>query len=305
MVHFTEGIPEEHGLEGYFHSYGRWISTDSTQLEELPENTMVSDAYQGMGDTIFENIEIVLKFKSSTTTEQINNTVSTYELELIEEGVVYDRYKSVNALVVAQQIFETGLVAYAHPNFFAPIKPAHNPNDVYFDKQWYLHNTGQIVNDGLGGLADADMDVPEAWDITKGDSNVVTAIIDWGVEANHLDLPISRQLRLPGGNVAAIYDTTLSPNDVSTDPSFPHGTNCAGIVAATQDNAIGISGIAPKTKIMPVRIGSGLGVSVVADAIAFADTNNANILSASFMLGHLKFSVIEDAIKLALKNNKS
>ena len=55
------------------------------------------------------------------------------------------------------------------------------PNDPFFDQLWGLHNTGQT-----GGTADADIDAPEAWDVTTGSSAVVVAVIDSGVDINAL-----------------------------------------------------------------------------------------------------------------------
>src|SRR5688572_5212938 len=56
-------------------------------------------------------------------------------------------------------------------------------NDQYFSLEWGLHNTGQS-----GGKVDADIDAPEAWDITRGDGSVVVGVIDSGIDYNHPDL---------------------------------------------------------------------------------------------------------------------
>ncbi|MGH9778210.1 MAG: S8 family serine peptidase, partial [Candidatus Acidiferrales bacterium] len=61
-------------------------------------------------------------------------------------------------------------VLYAEPNY--PIYPALTPNDTSFGLQWALNNTGQVVN-GQAGTADADIDAPEAWNITQGSNTVV------------------------------------------------------------------------------------------------------------------------------------
>jgi len=57
------------------------------------------------------------------------------------------------------------------------------PNDEYWAEQWHLHNTGQY-----GGTPDADINAPEAWEITTGDPNIVVAVLDDGVDVNHPDL---------------------------------------------------------------------------------------------------------------------
>lgn len=180
---------------------------------------------------------------------------------------------------------ESGLAVYSHPNFILKLhKTAYIPNDAYFNKQFYLHNTGQTINDGNSGTADADVDAPEAWDITKGNSNIVVAVIDEGVTSNHPDLPNSRQVRLNGSNFASSVDGT-NANDPSPT-SGNHGNACAGIIGATQDNNQGVTGIAPNVKIMPIRLSfSGGGSNLIVDAINFAWQNGADIISNSWGYG--------------------
>ena len=61
------------------------------------------------------------------------------------------------------------------------------PHDTDFPRLWSPHNTAQVVN-GVVGRADADIDATEAWDITRGDRNVIVAVIDTGAELDHPDL---------------------------------------------------------------------------------------------------------------------
>ena len=80
--------------------------------------------------------------------------------------------------------------------------------------------SGQEINDDHFRAIDADIDAPEAWNITIGNSNIVIAVIDQGVTSNHPDLPNSRQVKLRssdfiGTGVSSIndtspYETTLS-----------------------------------------------------------------------------------------------
>src|SRR5699024_1500433 len=92
----------------------------------------------------------------------------------------------------------------------------------------------------------------------------------------------SRQVRLDGSNFADGNANDPSPNGLHNS----HGNACAGLVAATQGNNQGISGLAPHCKIMPIKIfnanGSGISVNSVADAITFAYNHGADILSNSW-----------------------
>jgi len=66
-------------------------------------------------------------------------------------------------------------------------KAAVIPDDSHFPEQWSLNNTGQSVN-GFQGTEDADMDMPEAWGISRCSSDVVVAVLDTGVDYNHPDI---------------------------------------------------------------------------------------------------------------------
>ena len=69
-------------------------------------------------------------------------------------------------------------VEFAQPNYIAePVSTT--PNDSSFSSLWGLHNTGQTVN-GVAGTPDADVDAPEAWDVTQGSTAVTVGIADTG-----------------------------------------------------------------------------------------------------------------------------
>ncbi|MFK5037028.1 S8 family serine peptidase, partial [Klebsiella pneumoniae] len=79
------------------------------------------------------------------------------------------------------------------------------------------------------------------------------AVLDQGVTANHPDLPNARQVRLNGSN----FIIGENANDPTPNGNDNHGNACAGIIAATQNNNEGISGIAPNVRIMPIKILGG------------------------------------------------
>ena len=106
---------------------------------------------------------------------------------------------------------------------------AWTPDDPRYNEQWHYHNTGQ-----QNGTPDADIDLPEAWEITKGNPEVIVAVIDQGIQTNHPDL-IANMWEGLGYNFI-----NNSPNIVPGD----HGSHVAGTVAGVNNNGIGISGVA-------------------------------------------------------------
>lgn len=174
------------------------------------------------------------------------------------------------------------------------------PNDTYFSNQVTCHNTGQTFNDGHSGTNDADIDAPEAWEMTTGSNDVIIAVLDQGVTSNHPDLPNTRQVRLNGSDFTSDDD---NPSPVGNEN---HGNACAGVIAATMNNNQGIAGIAPACRIMPIRM-SDVGPSVVADAIEFAVDNGADILSNSWGWGTTdpnRYPEVVTAINYAISNNR-
>ena len=233
--------------------------------------------------------EILVHFKKNADLIQVMALNKTLGIKVKKTAVNYTLFEvpsAISAFSVANAYQESGLVVFAHPNFVMKARRnAYIPNDTYFNKQFYLHNTGQVINNGRSGSADADVDAPEAWDITKGNSNIVVAVIDEGVTSNHPDLPNSRQVRLNGSNFASSVDGT-SANDPSPTLNGNHGNACAGIIGATQDNNEGVTGVAPNVKIMPIRIPfGGGGNNLLVDAVNFAWQNGADVISNSWGFG--------------------
>ena len=154
--------------------------------------------------------------------------------------------------------------------------------DPYWPRLWGLENTGQTVL-GASGVADADIDAPEAWKLTKG-RGVTVAVVDTGVAA-HPDLSV-----VPGWD---FVDDDADPVD-----GHGHGTHVSGTIAAAE-NGRGVIGVAPQARIMPIRVldDSGRGSSADSAAgFAFAGDHGARIVNAS--LGASDFSYAErDAIR--------
>ncbi len=116
------------------------------------------------------------------------------------------------------------------------------PNDVDFNKQYGMHNTGQTF-----GTVDADIDAPEAWTIETGFSNeVIIAIVDSGVDKDDYNgSRVSSYHPEFAGRMVPGFNTVFNqPDDATGDECF-HGTHVAGIAAAsgnTSDNLVCVGG---------------------------------------------------------------
>jgi hypothetical protein len=207
-------------------------------------------------------------------------------------------------------------IIWAEPNF--TFKVHFTPNDSLFENQWALKR----------------IELPEAWDMEKGDSGIIIGIIDTGIDYTHEDLKgqlwINQIEDINGNGEMDLsdlngiddddngyvddlwgWDFTDAPNfpdrgdflEPDNDPmdEYPggHGTPVAGIVAATTDNKKGISGIAPGTKIMALRAGTASGFleeDDVAEAILYAVQNGCQIVNMSF--GDVVYShLIKEAVE--------
>lgn len=191
------------------------------------------------------------------------------------------------------------------PNEGDEPEPTGTGND-YFHEQWALTNTGQVHTQPdllLGavpvtGAVDADIDAPEGWDFSTGNSNVKIAIIDTGIDC--------RSDANPGGSLEF-----LSPDKCVEQVSFvtgfsttledvaSHGTHVAGIAAAKTDNDIGIAGVGFDSSVgnlkacfeytydllPPIGYYVTVGVcpvSASADAITYAANNGYQVINMSY-----------------------
>ena len=181
------------------------------------------------------------------------------------------------------------------------------PNDTRFGETWGLHNVGQTVN-GLAGTPDADIDAPEAWDIERGNTNTVIAIMDSGADLTHPDLaPMLWQN--PGETPSNGVDDDgngfvddfngydfFGAGDSDPSDDTGHGTHVAGTAAGTGDNGLGVSGVSQRASIMVLRVCSidqGCPQADQIQAINYAAENGATVLNGS--LGG--FSAAENATR--------
>lgn len=217
------------------------LKADSTIEDAMPAYRFGNLPFYLTGEILLQpkpgvSIEQLLKLIDNHATIKSKSKYNTYVLEV-------DNWNKLPEY--ANRLYMSGLVKYSHPNFVAPIEVTTDP---LYSNQYYLNNTGQF-----GGTLGIDIDAPGAWNITEGNPDVRVAVIDDGVET-HEELTERVLTGYTPQISSSNPDTHGQPN--ANDPPgspFGHGECCAGIIAASH-NDIGIRGIAPNVKIVPVNI---------------------------------------------------
>ena len=207
-------------------------------------------------------------------------------------------------------------VLYAEPNYKYKLLVV--PNDPMFPDLWALDNTGQT-----GGIEDADVDAPEAWDIQNSAPEIIIAVADTGIDYDHPDLADNMWVNTAelngspdvdddnNGYIDDIYGYDFAgavasdPGDDDGDPidcSY-HGTHVAGIIGAVGNNSEGVVGVCWDVKLMALKVTSDdyfrepdVFVSDVIKAIGYAVDNGAKVINASWGANFYSQSLY-DAIK--------
>ena len=159
------------------------------------------------------------------------------------------------------------------------------------------------------GLADADLDLPEAWDLTAASDTVIVAVIDTGIDHDHPDIVGNLWINTeetPGdsldndenGYVDDVYGYNFRDDHGDPADDDGHGTHVAGTISAVADNTIGVAGGAYNVKIMSCKFLSGGTSQNAADAIIYAVDNGARILNNSW--GGPMNPLVTDAVDYAV-----
>jgi subtilisin family serine protease len=166
-------------------------------------------------------------------------------------------------------------VVYAEPDYRVQILKT--PNDPSYPALWGMNNTG-----GDGAKTDADIDAPEAWDISVGTGKTLVAVIDTGVDYRHPDLA-RNMWRNPGevarngkdddnnGVVDDVFGADFADQDGDPMDENGHGTHVAGTIGAIGGNGIGVAGVNWNARIMAVRFLDANGSGYLSDAIQALD----------------------------------
>lgn len=190
--------------------------------------------------------------KAGVKISEIQSYVDKYNSYIFEQdewGVLSIKCESEESTCnLANSLYESSLVKFSVPDMYLPIKPTSDP---YYPYQFHLHNVSQPMPTHYNPIVyDLDIDAPEAWLITKGSSGIKVAVIGDGVE-DHEDLnDVNGNSRVLDGFT---YNCLFNCKGRPKKDDFGHEQACAGIIAASHNN-LGVRGIAPNVKIVPIVI---------------------------------------------------
>ncbi len=180
-------------------------------------------------------------------------------------------------------------VEYVQPNFTREFHKT--PNDARYGEMWGLNNVGQD-----GGIADADIDAPEAWVKSIGNDSVTIAVIDSGCDTSHPDIAPNLWVN-PGeiagngidddgnGYVDDVNGYDFGDDDPNVEDPVGHGTHTAGTIGAVGNNTLGVVGVNWKTRLMILKIGAADGslpTDAIIAAIEYAWRNGAKVSNNSY-----------------------
>lgn len=218
--------------------------------------------------------QVVIQFDDTASEDERSAYLETIA------GLVIEDIPALNTVIVRipdnqtlQTLPESPIIAETEPDHY--VVALEEPNDPHYASQWALPVIG----------------APQAWENFPANAPLVTvAVIDTGVCADHPDL----QRRVLTG-----YD--FVDDDTNANDESGHGCAVAGIIAANTDNTMGIAGIAPNARILPIRVLNAQGVGTTSDvaaAIIYAADNGAQVINLS-LGGHYPSAVMENAVNYA------
>ena len=269
------GHPDAHFIADASGDIG---SYELSQMRMQNEVKWITPLYETEDGHMMTTTDLILvKLKNTIDQQILENACRKLNLELVERNQFDPKIFKVritdpemDTKAYSDLLKATGLFHHVQPNYLHTLDDcAVEVDDQYFNRQWNLLNEGTGIQGG--GTAGADMNIPEAWEITMGSPLVKVAILDSGVDTLHPDLIDRLEPGFDGSGEGSLGFPT---------PNFDedgHGTCCAGIVAATANNDEGIAGVAPECGIVPIRVFNYIdlgGVQPWAEAEWFIDGIN-------------------------------
>ena len=266
----------------------------------LPEDLISS------GDVKKIDTRLIIVYKSTPTKLQRRDLLSTIDVAEKEKVSLATRmsleileFESKSAADVAiQTLRASNLVESVNRDLMYQITTI--PNDPDYSKTWGMEQ----------------MNVPTAWNTTKGSSNIIVGVIDTGIDLDHPDLIDNIWINtdeIPNNGIDDdsngyiddvhgwdfVNNDNVPNDDVTSDHwASGHGTHVAGTIAGVGNNSIGVAGVAWEAKLMALKICGPWGCSLSDHVLAlqYAYNNGAQVVNESFGGGYSGYDWERDAI---------
>lgn len=261
--------------------------------EQKPQKTRMMKSPRGTNISIprIDNI-----YKVSIPADSITTVLTTNIFQVIEElkALPEVEYAEPNYIRYLDNTESTSLIL-TNEDLKKSTKSQNNnalytPNDPLYSQQTNLKS----------------INVDSVWQKTQGDTTQIIAILDTGVDWNHPDLKNNIWTNLnpaTSWNIEGVLNDIRGWDFVNNDNNpmddNGHGTHVAGIAAAEGNNGIGIIGVCPKAKIMPIKVMSNKGtgdVATIVQGINYAATHGATVINMS--IGGYFYSQTEETALL-------
>ncbi len=253
---------------------GRWLRSRLLQTEIQPRPVRVVEHWEVdasghswvcVGRNMYLADQLIVKVRPGLSEVALRERLATLGMQ-IESRLAREVFSVRLPEAKLDTVPEAIRLLSAHPELAESAEPdgvgfgAGLPNDSRFGEQWGLHNTGQS-----GGIADADVDAPEFWDILESAPGIMVAVLDSGLNFTHPDLQGVAWVNpgeIPGdgldndgsGKVDDINGWDFVNNDNNPTDDHGHGSNVTGITAANRNNATGIAGLVSGVRIVVCKI---------------------------------------------------
>ena len=243
-----------------------------------------SDLGPGLQSFVASGLQSAMQATLAATTQTMGSQLWQIQGMSVAEAIA--AYKDHPSIEYIQPNYTIKLEKTTSP----AVSPSAIPNDPGLEALWGLNNTGQT-----GGFFDADIDAPEAWDLSLG-TDVVVGVIDSGVDYTHPDLDDNLWFNTGeifgngidddgNGYIDDAIGYDFINNDADPYDDEGHGTHVAGTIAAEANNGIGVVGVAPEAKIMALKIFDANGNTnsfAAIRAIEYATMMGADITNNSW-----------------------
>ncbi|MBD2869503.1 S8 family peptidase [Paenibacillus arenilitoris] len=253
-------------------------------LPNTTNDTTVRTGEDNGNASHYHTRDVVVHFAkpmNASELEQVKKQINAESMKQIGDTFVF-RSKNMETEQLMQYFKQAWQTEYTEPHYLymtnAEAQPI-VPNDaLYSEYQWNLPS----------------VEAEKGWSVSKGNEEVIVAVLDTGVQSNHPDLK---------GKLAEginLIDETLEPDD-----DVGHGTHVSGIIGATVNNGEGVAGVSWYNKIMPVKVldSSGAGSTYsVAQGIIWAVDHGAKVINMS-LGNYAEADFLHDAIKYAYERD--